>query len=236
MIVVFSGPSLSAVEREAFPQVQFMPPARQGDILLASRSKPSAIGLIDGYFGDCLAPHQKEILEVMASGIPVYGAASLGALRAAELSRYGMIGIGSVYRSYQTGEIDCDAEVAVAHGPAELSFVPTSISMIDVRATIDALLRRDLITQDLAKETETIARGIFFRERSWSLVLKRLSKEDAEVLQVLLEGGAVHQKRLDAVELLVRMTKDLPSDFVRPKMPPMTLYYQRIRERALGMG
>ena len=46
----------------------------------------------------------------------------MGALRAAELHPFGMVGIGQVYEWYRDGTIDADDEVAVAHGPAEFAF------------------------------------------------------------------------------------------------------------------
>ena len=44
------------------------------------------------------------------------GASSMGALRAAECDRYGMIGIGEVYQRYQAGEED-DSLVAMSYDP-----------------------------------------------------------------------------------------------------------------------
>ena len=45
----------------------------------------------------------KEILFALSEGIDVYGAASMGALRAAELDAFGMRGIGDVYSAYAEG-------------------------------------------------------------------------------------------------------------------------------------
>src|SRR5688572_32760283 len=52
------------------------------------------------------------------SGVRVFGAASMGALRAAELQPFGMIGVGQVFQAYRRGHLTDDDEVAVAHGPA----------------------------------------------------------------------------------------------------------------------
>ena len=61
------------------------PPARQGDVYRAALARPAIIGIIDGYFETMPTVWHKEILWAMAKGIHVYGAASIGALRAAEL-------------------------------------------------------------------------------------------------------------------------------------------------------
>jgi hypothetical protein len=60
----------------------------------AALAHPAAIGVIDGYFEVVPTVWHKEILWAMAQGIHVFGAASIGALRAAELDSFGMRGVG----------------------------------------------------------------------------------------------------------------------------------------------
>ena len=60
------------------------------------------IGVIDGYFEIVPTVWHKEILWAMQAGIHVYGAASIGALRAAELDVFGMRGIGRIYEGFAT--------------------------------------------------------------------------------------------------------------------------------------
>ena len=62
-------------------------------------SRPAVIGIIDGYFEIVPTVWHKEILWAMAQGIHVFGAASIGALRAAELDAFGMRGIGRIYEA-----------------------------------------------------------------------------------------------------------------------------------------
>jgi len=50
----------------------------------------------------------KEILWAMAQGIHVYGGASIGALRAAELHRLGMTGVGRVFADDRDGILTDD--------------------------------------------------------------------------------------------------------------------------------
>lgn len=63
-----------------------------GDITRAASERPAVIGVIDGVFEVVPTVWHKEILWVMARGVPVYGAASIGAQRAAELAPFGMRG------------------------------------------------------------------------------------------------------------------------------------------------
>lgn len=94
------------------------PPAAQGDILKACiRWNPKQIVLIDGTFRQTLAVWVKELVFVMVDGIKFIGSSSMGALRAAELSHYGAIGIGKIFESYRTGLIQDDAWVAMTYDP-----------------------------------------------------------------------------------------------------------------------
>ena len=84
--IIFAGPSLAGAELSAYPKLDIRPPVRQGDVWRASRDKPRAIGIIDGYFEGVPSVWHKEILWALGQGIPVLGASSMGALRAAEMA------------------------------------------------------------------------------------------------------------------------------------------------------
>src|SRR5882672_8602126 len=135
--VIFAGPSLPPSVRPHVAGLEWRPPVRQGDLYLAALQGPALIGVVDGYFELMPTVWHKEILWAMAQGIHVYGAASIGALRAAELAEFGMNGIGQVYRQFLSGELTDDDEVAVLHGPDEVDYVQVTEAMVNVRATID---------------------------------------------------------------------------------------------------
>src|SRR5206468_4971333 len=134
--VVFAGPSLPPPLRPAVPELDWCPPVRQGEFYRAAVERPAIIGLIDGYFEVMPSVWHKEVLWAMAQGIHVYGASSMGALRAAELAAFGMIGVGAIFEAYRDGAIEDDDEVAVVHGPPELGYVQLSEAMVNIRATI----------------------------------------------------------------------------------------------------
>src|SRR5579859_4129854 len=80
------------------PKAIIRPPAKQSDILTDMRRyDPTHILLIDGEFHQNLAVWVKEIIYALAHGIRVYGASSMGALRAVEHVDFGMVGVGRVY-------------------------------------------------------------------------------------------------------------------------------------------
>src|SRR5262249_15624446 len=114
--ILFVGPTLTGRDLALPEGFVVLPPAEQGDIFRATRDlRPTAIGLIDGYFDGAPAVWHKEILWAMAGGVAIYGSASMGALRAAELCSLGMIGVGRIFEAYRDGLLDADDEVALLH-------------------------------------------------------------------------------------------------------------------------
>ncbi|MCK5364697.1 MAG: hypothetical protein KAR22_17095, partial [Gammaproteobacteria bacterium] len=103
-IYVFVGPTLSVEDASAVLDAVYLPPVQQGDIYrVATLLNPSAIGIIDGYFQQVPSVWHKEILWAMARGVHVFGSASMGALRAAELEPFGMQGVGRIFEAYRSG-------------------------------------------------------------------------------------------------------------------------------------
>ena len=141
--VIFAGPSMPPPTLPV-AGIEWRPPVRQGDLYLAALSAPAIIGVVDGYFEIVPTVWHKEILWAMAQGIHVYGAASIGALRAAELTDFGMKGIGHIYRQFRSGRLTDDDEVAVLHGPAEIDYLQVTDAMVNVRATIDRALQEGI--------------------------------------------------------------------------------------------
>ena len=104
---VFLGPTLPPVEAASLLEAVYLPPVRQGDVLRLVRSaRPKAIGIVDGYFRAVPAIWHKEVLFALSQGVHVFGAASMGALRAAELDGFGMVGVGRVYEAYRSGTFE----------------------------------------------------------------------------------------------------------------------------------
>ncbi|HLV65703.1 MAG TPA: TfuA-like protein [Polyangiaceae bacterium] len=211
-LLVFAGPSFPPGElREQFPEFSFAEPAQCGDVYRAARQRPVAIGLLDGYFDHRLSVWHKEILWALAQGIPVYGAASMGALRAAELDVYGMIGVGVVYHQFQSGELEDDDEVAVVHGPRERGYAAQSEALVNIRATLRAALSAGAIDSASEAALITAAKSLFYAERTFDTVIaaSAIATPERRSLQAWLqEHGPVDQKRSDAVSLLERMRRD----------------------------
>jgi hypothetical protein len=213
--IVFAGPSLPPRLRPAGdPALEWRPPARQGELYRAALAGPRVIGLIDGYFEVVPTVWHKEILWAMAEGIHVYGAASLGALRAAELDAFGMQGIGLVYEAFRDGLIEDDDEVAVLHGPAELGYPPVTEAMVNIRATLDEATKSGIIAPSLAACLQDIAKGLFYKERTYEAVMRSAIAAGLPATALRdfahwLPEGRVDQKRRDAEAMVETIRADL---------------------------
>lgn len=219
MKIVFVGPTLPDVLDLVSADVVVKPSAVQGDILRAVRDGATAIGLIDGGFEYTAPIWHKEILYALSLGVTVLGASSMGALRAAECETFGMIGVGTIFRGYASGELVDDADVALLHGPAELGSRPITLPLVNVRATLQALTQTGKLHPADAEKLGVAAEKLFFKQRTWKrIVASAKSACDGNVLEHLLVSAYVDQKRLDAIELL-RLLHQIPERRLRPSLP-----------------
>jgi hypothetical protein len=105
-------------------------------VVAALEDEPRVLAIIDGYFERMPSVWHKEILFALSRRVHVLGGASMGALRAAELDRFGMVGVGVAYQAFSSGALTDDDEVAVVHGPADTGYWPLSEALIDLRGRI----------------------------------------------------------------------------------------------------
>ena len=210
MIVVYAGPTLTHAEVGQHLDCVCLPPVSHGDILQILPKKPTAIGIIDGYFEGSPSVWHKEILYALDQGVHVYGSASMGALRAAELHPFGMIGVGQIFEWYRDAVVEDDDEVAVLHGPAEAGYMVASEPMVSIRATLQ-LAHEQQVINELQKNTLLgAAKNTFYKNRSWSLLLdssiELFSDESlTRALKDWLSQNRIDLKKQDALQMLKTM-------------------------------
>ena len=238
--IVFTGPTISRDEAADVLEAEYRPPAAEGDLYRAAVRRPHVIGLIDGYFERLPAVWHKEILWAMSHGIHVVGSASMGALRAAELSAFGMEGVGRVFEDFQSGALDDDDEVAVAHAGAEQRFRPMSEAMVDIRATLARAVAECVISRETAALMEALAKRTFYPERRYASMCKAALLAGVPQAQVTafrewLPSGRFSQKREDALAMLKliheRMASGLEPKHVRYFFENSSIW-ERARRRA----
>jgi len=208
--IVFLGPSLPVQAAAGILNAEYRPPVEQGSVHRALQLRPPAIGIIDGRFDVVPAVCHKEIMYAMQS-VPVYGAASMGALRAVELQEYGMIGIGQIYKWYRDGVVTDDDEVAVAHLDADRDFKPVSESLVDMRALLARARESGIIGADVEGRIIARARDMFYPDRTWPNVLADM--EGVAAFRKWWPHRRRSQKSMDACDMLARMARDAEKSY-----------------------
>lgn len=202
--LIFAGPSIHGVDVTRFRHLDFAPPAKCGDLLSAVTKGYRRIGLIDGVFGASAAVWHKEILYGLGKGLVIAGAASMGALRAAECHRFGMVGIGRIFGQYAAGQRNADADVALVHLPPKFGCQPTTVSLVDAEHAIAEMESSGVLC---TAETETLfnaVRALNFRERTWDGILAVAGLDGVAAERVLAAVSGVQPvlKARDALALL----------------------------------
>jgi hypothetical protein len=239
-VYVFTGPTISAAEANRELDAVYLPPAAEGDVYRVTLRHPQAIGIIDGYFQSVPAVRHKEILWAMSRGIHVFGSASIGALRAAELLAFGMEGVGAIFEFYRDGVLEDDDEVAIAHGPAESGFFLVSEAMVNIRQTLRKAELAGLISPELRTALVRIGKELFYPDRSYPALLRNASEcglPEAELtrLQEWLPQGQVNQKKEDALAMLRLMRQRLDQG-LNPRTVSFSFQHTSMWESAWRQG
>jgi hypothetical protein len=228
--VVFVGPTLPAAEVAArLPGARVLPPVAVGDVLALARRRGFArIAIIDGAFERMAAVWHKEILIALERGIAVWGAASMGALRAAELARFGMRGVGGIFRDFAAGRLIADDEVAVAHLPGEYGYRATSEALVNLR---HGIARAPMLGARTRAALIELARGRFYRERSWTALVEdaRAAGLPRRQLDALAAWPKPDRKAADA-RLLLRRLRDPGTDRPAPIAVPRTWALRQLEQ------
>jgi hypothetical protein len=214
-IIIYLGPSLPVDEAKKIlssdtkREVTYAPPIKRGDIPKATSVGYNILGIVDGIFFRESAVSPREIMEVLKSNLKIYGSSSMGALRASELDRYGMIGIGQIYKWYKDGTLNSDDEVALSFDSEE--FIPISEPLINIRETIKKALQENIITK---KESEIIfesAKSLYFPDRRWNKIIEisenKIGK-DLSKFSKFIQNNRVDLKKQDAILLLQKIDDD----------------------------
>jgi hypothetical protein len=212
---VFLGPSLPRGEAEkVLPlPVTWCPPIRRGDLPRALAAGARRVAIVDGEFGQSLAVSVTEIKSALARGVEVWGASSMGALRAAECAALGMRGVGWVYRGYASGMLEADDEVALLFNP--WSGEAVTLPLVSFRWSLALAKAEGVVPPAAAPDLLAAARRVCYAERTLaSLRSAARSQPWEEPMRALLdwmerEPLRADRKRLDALQLLDMLALEL---------------------------
>ena len=165
-IHVYRGPTITAGQvLRILPAAFVHPPVRHGDLLAADLVAGDVAVIINGVFHQAAPVRHKEIMNLLALGVRVVGAGSMGALRAAELHQFGMVGVGEIFAAYRDGHLTADDEVAVAHTPDD--YVPLSEALVDIRFSLRRAAAAGAITGLEAQRLEAPFKTAHYPRRTW---------------------------------------------------------------------
>jgi hypothetical protein len=198
MIHVFSGPTITAAEVTVIcPQAVAHPPIRHGDLIALAPKPDDTVVIIDGLFHGAAPIRHKEILSVLADGVRVVGASSMGALRAAELYPYGMQGVGEIYQAYRGGRLTADDAVTVQHTPEGR---PLGEPLVNLLHALDTARESGIISEQDADGLRGLAQAQHYSRRSWT-ALRRAAEGDPRLLAALDAVTDRHACRFRAADL-----------------------------------
>jgi len=213
--VVFLGPSLACDEAATRLNARYLPPIRRGDLPGVVAEGAREIGIVDGEFGQSLAVSVMEIRAAIGEGARVFGAASMGALRAAECQSLGMLGVGWIFDNYAAGLLRSDDEVALLFDPRDLRAI--TIPLVNIRWALHLAVEEGVLSASSAVHLLYVARAVRFKVRDQEQLLKAVSDSTWQSqMRTLLEfmqtnPSRTDRKRLDALMLLELMQQATPN-------------------------
>jgi len=182
--IIYVGPSLNIEKAKIIFDADYRPPARKGDLLrllVDNDDNHLIVGLIDGLFLQEYPPTPIEVFQLLKrKNTVVLGGASLGALRAVELEKYGMIGIGKIFELYKKNKIIADDEVAVTFSQETQQL--QSEAMIDIRYNLFLASRKRVIDKETRRATLKVAKNIYFPYRNYLDIIDETKRHIHRVL------------------------------------------------------
>lgn len=201
---LFVGPTAFGVPDRLFarPDLVMHGPAARGDIraLKGTLSPGASIALVDGRFGDVPSVSHWEILEMLDIGVHVFGLSSMGAIRAAELQRYGMTPYGSVAQHFLDHPDIPDDEVMMLHAPHP-PYTPISEPMQHLQECARHLVVHEVLSEGRATRIVDSLRARWFGDRTWEALIELAELEGVDKRALLAELDDLQRFRIKSRDL-----------------------------------
>jgi len=177
--VIFLGPSLSREKARKILDADYRLPAKKGDLLQLILKEVNIVGLVDGYFLQDYPPTPIEVYNLVRKrNVKVFGSSSLGALRAVELGKYGMIGIGKIFRLFRDGILESDDEVAVTFTDYTNY---KSEALIDIRYNLFLAQKYNIIDSSIGRSILKVSKQTYFPYRTYEDILDKCKSKYPEI-------------------------------------------------------
>jgi hypothetical protein len=214
--IIFLGPSLNHEKARKIFDADYRAPARKGDFLRLAADfdvLEMAVGFVDGVFLQDYPPTPIEVYHLARkNGVLLVGAASLGALRAVELEKFGMVGIGKIFRLYKTGKLNADDEVAVTFS-SEGDYQLQSEAMIDIRYNLYLAHKKGFISEKAKTLLVKLAKEIYFPHRKYTYILEEarskypMLESEINSFDSYIRSNRKSLKEMDAIKLVKYLKK-----------------------------
>ena len=128
----------------------------------------------------------------------------MGALRAAEMQHYGMVGVGRIFEMYSRGEVEGDDEVALVFDPDSME--PLSEPMVNIRCFLSEAVKAQMISSSVELELLQQLRSIYYPRRTipqfLAMVGKLLGKDETLKFNRFFADNYRDIKKEDAITVL----------------------------------
>ncbi len=172
--LIFAGPSISDSSElgDKYKNFIFLPPAGHSDLISnVEFYKPDIVGLIDDYAGNWESVWHNELVYILEMGIKVFGAAGVGAIRAYELEKYGIKGVGKVFEHYKLCKTISDSDVICLFNQNN-NFLRLTEPMVNINFTLDSLQ----LTDELKSKITSLIREIYWKQRTRETINNKLEE------------------------------------------------------------
>jgi len=199
--VAFIGGSIPKMERPADERLVITTPAEQGDLLMAILAGFRNILIIDGYFYSKFPCTTFEVMLALEQGLNVFGAASIGALRAVELDHYGMTGMGYVYDTLKRKPVKPYHIVAQTYTEEDAALTPP---LADIIYFLNSAVAAGVLAEADSKKHLAVATEIPFPLLSFPYFLEQAGGSPELRKFLKQQGGPTvfNIKKQDALKLL----------------------------------
>ncbi len=235
-VLIFAGQSISTLRgiSDKFKNFAFLPPLKHADLISSVEYyKPDIIGIIDDYCGQSESVWHNEIIYILEKGIKIFGASGVGAIRAAELERFGMVGIGEIFKFYKSLMTSSDEEI-VSLFDEKNNYQRITEPLINIRFTLEKLKNKMEIPEDVFY----IIKDIYWKERSKDKIISKLklNKINEKIIEAIFANYYDVQAE-DALLLLENIEKisqsNLSQNYKEPEVIDGNLFeimYERDRK------
>ncbi len=196
------------------PTAVVAPPIQRGDLPRDVHEGVGVVVIVDGRFHQSLAVSPTEVVDAMRAGLRVYGCSSMGALRAAELHRFGMRGHGRVFEHICTTPGFRDDFVGQAVHPTD--FRPLSHAFVDLFFNLQAARDDGSIDDEELRNLCAGLASMHYTDRSEKAAQRMVERNAPPHRQAALREVLTRvfdrersQKRADAIATLEHVAAEL---------------------------